>query len=441
MALLAALAKVRDAPFLLDAIRATDALTAAAGQDGGPHAVKVLTRVVDDLIDGRDDDQLMAIAAVHALGAVFDDGAGAALSDLLSDPRPFLREHAAWALGSRTPRLDAVGRLVSGVAAGGFSTVISQRALRRWAQTTPDHIALALEGALLSRDDAAGRARLVETMGLVPGAVAARTLHRVAADTTEPLRSRMAAVAALGDRGPDGDSGALIRRLARTTGELGGVARLAAFDVAGTPIGALGHESGIVVAQLFLHADLDRELSRAGAGDNGGIATMLVRLGDALAGRPGISRVVTMSRGTVDAAVDALTDPPADHVLAPDPVDVGADGRGQRLADVGGRRAGHPPGAHRASGGRPASADGGRRQHGRRGGCHPVGDSDRLHPGAGSARGDPRPGHDRCAHPRHLRDRRRTRALLVPDRTGPPARRRRPPQCVVPATETARSAA
>ena len=44
MALLAALAKVRDAPFLLDAIRATDALTAAAGQDGGPHAVKVLTR-------------------------------------------------------------------------------------------------------------------------------------------------------------------------------------------------------------------------------------------------------------------------------------------------------------------------------------------------------------------------------------------------------------
>ena len=40
------------------------------------------------------------------------------------------------------------------------------------------------------------------------------------------------------------------------------------------------------MAQLFLHADLDRELSRAGAGDNGGIATMLVRLGDALAASP-----------------------------------------------------------------------------------------------------------------------------------------------------------
>jgi glycosyltransferase involved in cell wall biosynthesis len=320
MALLAALAKVRDAPFLLDAIRAADGLTAAAGQDGGPHAVKVLTRVVDDLVEGRDDDQVIAIAAVHALGAVFDDGAAAALSDLLSDARPFLREHAAWAMGSRTPRLDAIGRLVSGVAAGGFSTVINQRALRRWAQTAPDHIALAIEGALLSRDDADGRARLVETMGLVPGAVADRTLHRVAADSTEPIRSRMAAIAALGDRSAHHDGAALIRRLATSTGDVAAVARLAAFDIARPPIGDVDRQSGLVVAQLFLHADLDRELSRAGAGDNGGIATMLVRLGDALATQPGVSRVVTMSRGSVQAAVDALTDPPADHVLAPIPL-------------------------------------------------------------------------------------------------------------------------
>src|SRR5450631_1817881 len=128
MALHAALAKVRDAPFILDAIRAADALTGEAGSDGGPYAVTVLAAAIGD------DDQLTAIASMHALGAVFDDGAAAVLSQLLSDPRPFVREHAAWALGSRTPRLDAVGRLVSGVAAGGFATVINQRALRRWAQ-------------------------------------------------------------------------------------------------------------------------------------------------------------------------------------------------------------------------------------------------------------------------------------------------------------------
>ena len=84
--------------------------------------------------------------------------------------------------------------------------------------------------------------------------------------------------------------------------------------------GTQSDPAGLSVAQLFLHADLDRELSRAGAGDNGGIATMLVRLGDALAAQPGVSRVLTMSRGSVDAAVDALTDPPSGHVLAPIPL-------------------------------------------------------------------------------------------------------------------------
>ena len=331
MALHAALAKVRDAPFILDAIRAADALTGEAGSDGGPHAVTVLAGAIGD-----GDDQLTAIAAMHALGAVFDDGAAAVLSQLLSDPRPFVREHAAWALGSRTPRLDAVGRLVSGVAAGGFATVINQRALRRWAHISPDHIALALEGAMLSEQDPAGRARLVDTMGLVPGAVAAGSLLRTASDQVEPLRSRMAAVAALGDRGqdrgrPDGAARELVRRLIRTDGELAGVARLALFDMNmqqdedpyfdhGRRMDQAGSRSGLAVAQLFLHADLDRELSRAGAGDNGGIATMLVRLGDALAAGPGISRVVTLSRGSVDAAVDSLTDPAAGHVLAPIPL-------------------------------------------------------------------------------------------------------------------------
>ncbi|MGS0688534.1 glycosyltransferase, partial [Nakamurella sp. GG22] len=133
--------------------------------------------------------------------------------------------------------------------------------------------------------------------------------------------SRMAAVAALGDREPDAGSLELITTLAAADGELAGVARLAAFDLGARertiapPI-----TPGLSIAQLFLHADLDRELTRAGAGDNGGIATMLVRLGDALAAEPGISRVLTMSRGSVDAAIDALTDPQSGHILAPIPL-------------------------------------------------------------------------------------------------------------------------
>ncbi len=339
MALQSALAAVREAPFILDAVRAGDDLVVAAGNDGGPHAAVLLAAAVRD-----DDDQVTAIAAVHALGAVFDERAAEELSDLLSDPRTFVREHAAWALGNRVPRLDAIGRLVAGVAAGGFATVINQRTLRRWAHSAPDYVALALEGALLSpgalshgalSPGAVGvpdaRVRLVETMGLVPGPVASRAILRVAAAPDEAPQVRQAAVAALGDFGErDTEVLELIGKLASTDGELGTVATLAAFDLGerSCEIGSAG--AGLSIAQLFLHADLDRELSRAGAGDNGGIATMLVRLGDALAAQPGVDRVLTMSRGSAAAAVAGLSEYGASHghLLTPiplmsDPVDGG----------------------------------------------------------------------------------------------------------------------
>ena len=318
MALQSALAKVREAPFILDAMRATDELVVAAGNDGGPHAALVLAAAI------RADDQVTAIAAVHALGAVFDDRAAAELSELLSDPRTFLREHSAWALGTRMPRLDAVGRLVAGVADGGFVTVINQRTLRRWAHSAPDHVALALEGALLAQEAPDARARLVETMGLVPGSVARRAVLRVAAAPYEAARVRQAAVAALGDRGErDTEVLELIGNLATGDGELGAVATLAAFDLGERTPEIRSAGAGLSIAQLFLHADLDRELSWAGAGDNGGIATMLVRLGDALAAEPGVDRVLTMSRGSAAAAVAGLSDECgacAGHLLTPIPL-------------------------------------------------------------------------------------------------------------------------
>ena len=156
-------------------------------------------------------------------------------------------------------------------------------------------------------------------MGLVPGAVAARAIFRIAAAPFEPEAVRLAAVAALGHR-VDRDSDVLhvLTRIAQSGGELGAVAALAVFDI--------GHQrervagSGLSIAQLFLHADLDRELSRAGAGDNGGIATMLVRLGDALAAESGVDRVLTLSRGTAAASVAALRNGATGHVLTPVPL-------------------------------------------------------------------------------------------------------------------------
>lgn len=321
MDLTAALQRLRDAPFLLDVMRSADDLAFAASRDGGPQAVALLEKAVYD-----EANEVVAIAAVHALGRVFDDSADALLSELLSSDRAFLREHAAWSFASRLPRLDAISRLVGCVVRAGFTGVLAQRTLQTWAASTPDHIALALEGALVSEQDHEARARLTETLGLVPGQVAGRALRQIAGNALQPDVVRIAAVAALGDRKTDQGARKLVQALAWGDGELADAARLAEIDLADAaqPSPARPDGAGLTIAQLFLHADIDRGLTRAGAGDNGGIATLLVRLGDALAERPNIDRVITMSRGAAHAAAAPLIGaayPDASgvsgHILAP----------------------------------------------------------------------------------------------------------------------------
>ena len=305
--------EVKQAPFVVDVLRSGERLAAAAAREGGPESVRLLAAVVHDR------DELTAVAAVHALARVFDDGADVVLTELLSHPRPFLREHASWALEARLPRLDAIGHLVDVVVGGDFSGVLAQRTLARWAASAPRQVARAIGDELAAAADPAVRSRLVETLGLVPGAIADRTLLRLAVDNGEHPTVRLTAVAALGDR-PAAAAAAVIRELSTVDDDLGSAARLAAIDLgldAVEPPWAAS--SGLTVAQLFLHADIDRDLSRAGAGDNGGVATLLVRLGDALATGEGVGRVLTISRGTAGAALDALA-PEDGHLLTPVPL-------------------------------------------------------------------------------------------------------------------------
>ncbi|WP_203934646.1 glycosyltransferase [Virgisporangium ochraceum] len=309
--------RLRAAPSVVDVLNLAGELTDAAAEGPGSDTVRQLVAAVEDV-----GDQPTGIAAVHALGRVFDDEADAVLSELLSHPRPYVREHAAWVLGARLPRLDAIGRLVALADAGGFSGVLAQRTLEAWAGAAPEHVALALEGALAAARDPSVRARLVETLGLVPGAIAGRTLRHLAGRDDEADRVRIAAVGALGDRTGDGtgdpEAAALVARLSAGTGPVADAARLAATDMvaAGEPAPV----DGLTVAQLFLHADLDRDLTWTGKGDNGGIATLLVRLGDAFERLPEVRRVLTLSRGSLADAV-AATRPLSDgHHLLPVPV-------------------------------------------------------------------------------------------------------------------------
>ncbi|MFI7542601.1 glycosyltransferase [Actinoplanes sp. NPDC049599] len=308
-----ALRHVRQAPRLVEVLG--DGLRAAAAT-GGPEAVPLLAGATAGT------DELTAIAAVHALGAVDDPGAATVLTELLGHPRAFLREHASWALMAQPPRADATDPLVAAVAGGGFAGMLAQRTLGRWGETAGPHgvtVFAALLVALAGERDAGARTRLVETLGLLPGDLAGRAVGEIAVDPAEALPVRIAAAAALGDHRGSLAAARTVGELLASDGELGAVARLAAFD-----LGLLGGapavpEQGLTVAQLFLHADLDRQLSRAGAGDNGGIATLLVRLGDALAAEPGIARVLTLSRGTAADGYDALPARPG-HQLAAVPL-------------------------------------------------------------------------------------------------------------------------
>lgn len=294
---------------LIDAMRLADDLAFEASRDSGTRTIRVLTNAL------RTDDSLVAIAATHALGQVFDEQVDTALSNLLSDDRRFLREHSAWVLGARLPRFDTIGRLISHVVSGGFSGMLAQRTLEQWSTSAAPHVAIGLEGALLGIREPDARARVVETLGLVRHRMAALPLVRVARDVAEHETVRIAAISALGQRRGDLEIAAMLDDIAGGDDMVADVARLALVDLWAGLDERDAARAGLTVAQLFLHADIDADLTQAGSGDNGGIATLLVRLGDALVARRGgdadlaaggVERVITMSRGTVAAALQSV---------------------------------------------------------------------------------------------------------------------------------------
>ncbi|QNE44415.1 glycosyltransferase [Frigoribacterium sp. NBH87] len=334
---------VHQATGLVESMRLADDLAFEAARTGGTRTIRLLTGALGS------SDQLVAIAATHALAQVHDEQADLALSAVLSSERAFLREHAAWALSSRLPRPETVGRLLALVVEGGFVGMLAQRTLEQWSDAAPDLVAVSVEGSLIGVRDAEARYRLVETLGLVRDRIATRPLLAVAGDEGECEHVRVAAVSALGQRRGAPGVAVALERWADGEGYLADVARLALVDLAAGPGSAAGAddaaERGLTVAQLFLHADIDADLTAAGSGDNGGIATLLVRLGDALVAdtaehpvdvRPEavsprdsstasrlptsaggavhdgppltVSRVVTLSRGSSAGALESVSD-------------------------------------------------------------------------------------------------------------------------------------
>lgn len=313
-----ALEAVRRAPSVLDGIRRAEHVVLAAREDHA-GALPVLAEEIR-----RRDDQVAAIAAVHALACVPGPRADTLLTALLGADESWLREHTAWALAARAPLPRAAASLADLVAGGGFPGMLAQRTLQAWAPAAPEKVGAALEHALAGAVAPGPRTRIAETLGLVPGAGPAARLRALAGSPGEDQDVRGAALEALVDRwqaGAETSAGLadLAGACAEATGPLAAVARLALADVRAAGPAPVSGGDGLTVLQPFLHAEIDRDLTFSGRGDNGGIATLLAQLGDALsapAGPGGVARVLTVSRGTHDEARAATARPAgAGHVF------------------------------------------------------------------------------------------------------------------------------
>ncbi len=284
---------------VIGVLRAADELAAAVGPATPAGHVRALVAAAG----GRD--PLLAMGAVHALAQAPGGSPDRVLVELLDADGAWRREHAAWALAGRPPTPAGTRRLVEMAGGGGFGGMLAQMTLGRQAPFPGGELCGPV-GALLSRRAAPGaRARLVETLGLDPRSEAARVVGTVALDADEATSVRSAAIAAIGDHGGPGARTTLAGLASSEDGELATQALLALLAASPQRPHTTEASPGLSVAQLFLHADLDPELTQAGAGDTGGIASLLVLLAQALTDTPRVARVLTLSRG---AGTDALTD-------------------------------------------------------------------------------------------------------------------------------------
>ncbi len=298
-----ALSAVRSSESILEGLRAGERLEALA-RGCGPDDLGLLVAAA------AEGDPLTAVAAVRALGGHGSERAASHLVALLDDDRVDVAEHAVEALGGVAPQPQAVAPLVRRCAAGGFTGMLAQRTLETWAAVAPAAVLDGLSAALASEHEPGARARLAETVGLVPAPAAIRILAKVGIDDAEATVVRAAALSGLGDLladpgcrdAPEATAArAALAAVATSTEPLATVATRAWADAhPPAPAQRRPHSTrrsdGLTVVQLFLHGDVDGTLQHAGRGDTGGIATLLVHLGDALL-RQGsrVARVITVS--------------------------------------------------------------------------------------------------------------------------------------------------
>lgn len=299
-------------------LRRSAELAEVAGRSPKPE------ELVCDLRSFADDGAFQTLLAIESLALVRHDSSDEALIDFLSHPAASVRRHTSWRLGRRLPTNRALTPLLAQLAVGGIDTMHAHRTLRRWAAVNPQAIAAGIDRSLAVDRSPARRARLVDLIGAIDGPIDA--LIRVAADPDEASTARIAAIGALGERA-GAASQSILLRLARADDVIGTHAALAVHDLATADIAPSQRaDGGLRIAQPVLAGGLDGQLSLGGRGETGGVASLLVSLGEALARRDDVDHVLTIGRGTVADAMTASigsTNSPSDFSM----IAVGDDGR------------------------------------------------------------------------------------------------------------------
>ena len=339
----------------LEALRAQSALLRRSPGSTEATGVWSVFRSGDAL--GR----ALAIRPLSRLaGEVFDE----TLHRLASGEDLLLREQAVWALGDRPATIAGIAPVVHAVAEGGHAAVVGQLAIERWVDAAPT-VATAIAAELDHTTDATARARLAETAGLLHHRDGRRLLAGLLRSSEESDIVRAAAVRAFA-AAPDPAILDDLRRAARhgnaevrfacarallalRTAVAGEAAARLATSVIGSeePFDRLlvavvrgrtrpaTSEAGLHVAQIFVQGRLDADLSFAGAGDDGGISTLLVHLGRALKTEPVVGRVTTIARALAEpetgwrhaslteiqadgVSIERMPFGPAGYVAAPD---------------------------------------------------------------------------------------------------------------------------
>ena len=263
--------------------------------------------LLDDLRSMSKDNAMATFLAIESVAEIQHESANTILIDCLTHSDSSVRRQATWKLANRRPVAAALPMLLQQLCTGGIDTMHAHQTLAHWAKSEPRLICQWLSNALLTNGDAAARARLVDLLGVLNAVEVNGILSKLAADTSESVAVRIAAISSMGSR--TGPFGSLLMQLSRQDNHIGAYATLAIHDQKmlnqprTLPIAING---GLRICQLVL-AKVDKTLSLGGYGETGGVASLLVSLSDALARQPSIDQVLTIGLGNIEDAISSLS--------------------------------------------------------------------------------------------------------------------------------------